>query len=52
VPVIFLVSLGLIFLSPIIGRLVPLLIPIVLKYGLNGLIARASANEKPVVDAD
>ena len=51
VPVIFLVSLGLIFLSPIIGRLVPLLIPVVLKYGLNGLIARASANEKPVVDA-
>ena len=46
VPVIFLISLGLVFVNPTIGRLVPLFIPLVLKYGLNGLSARATVNEQ------
>ena len=47
VPVIFLISLGLIFIYPTVGRLIPLLIPLILKYGMNGLSARANADEKP-----
>jgi hypothetical protein len=31
--------------EPTIGRLIPILIPIVLKYGMTGLTARAAANE-------
>jgi hypothetical protein len=46
VPVIFLISLGLVFVNPTIGRLVPLFIPLVLKYGLNGLSARATVTEE------
>ena len=46
VPVIFLISLGLVFVNPTIGRLVPLFIPLVLKYGLNGLSARANVTEE------
>ena len=46
VPVIFLISLGLVFINPTIGRLVPLFIPLVLKYGLNGLSARANITEE------
>ncbi len=46
VPVIFLISLGLVFINPTIGRLVPLLIPFVLKYGMSGLSKSAMVNEK------
>jgi len=46
VPIIFLISLGLVFINPTVGRLVPLFIPLVLKYGLNGLSARATATEE------
>ncbi len=46
VPVIFLISLGLVFINPTVGRLVPLFIPLVLKYGLNGLSARATVTEE------
>ena len=37
-----------------IGRLIPILIPIVLKYGLTGLTKKAFANEKkqPNAEAD
>ncbi len=45
VPVIFLISLGIVFINPTIGRLMPLLIPWVLKYGMVGLRRRAVANE-------
>ncbi len=45
VPIIFLISLGLIFFYPTLGRLVPLFIPLILKYGMNGLSSRANINE-------
>jgi uncharacterized membrane protein len=46
VPIIFLISLGLVFINPTVGRLIPLFIPLVLKYGLNGLSARAKVTEE------
>jgi uncharacterized membrane protein len=47
VPIIFLISLGFIFIYPTVGRFIPLFIPLILKYGMNALIARVNANEKP-----
>jgi len=45
VPLIFIISYILTIYFPIIGRLFPILIPIILKYGLNGLSARALQKE-------
>ncbi len=45
VPVIFLVSFLYTLEFPILGRLIPVFIPIVLKYGLNGLAKKAHENE-------
>jgi uncharacterized membrane protein len=46
VPALFIVSLLVVNYNPTIGRLIPLTIPFVLKYGLNGLTSRAIAKEK------
>ena len=45
VPIFFIISLIVVFINPIVGRLIPLAIPFVLKYGLNGLTSRAIAKE-------
>jgi uncharacterized membrane protein len=45
VPIFFILSLLIVFINPIIGRLIPLAIPFVLKFGLNGLSKRAIAKE-------
>ena len=45
-PIIFLISLGLVFINPTIGRLIPLFIPFILKYGMNGLSKRATVTEE------
>jgi len=45
VPIFFIISLIVVFINPIVGRLIPLAIPFVLKYGLNGLTHRAIAKE-------
>jgi len=46
VPILFIISLLVAKYNPTIGRLIPLTIPFVLKYGLNGLTSRAIAKEK------
>ena len=46
VPILFLISFIVSIYEPTIGRLIPIIIPIVLKYGLTGLNARAAANEQ------
>jgi uncharacterized membrane protein len=46
VPILFILSFLITASQPTIGRLIPVLIPIVLKYGLNGLSARALQREK------
>jgi uncharacterized membrane protein len=48
VPVLFVISFVVSLYMPISGRLIPILIPIVLKYGMNGLSASATAKEKNV----
>lgn len=45
VPVLFVISFLVTLYEPTIGRLIPILIPFVLKYGMNGLSARATAKE-------
>jgi uncharacterized membrane protein len=45
VPILFIISFILTILHPNVGRFIPILIPIVLKYGLNGLSARALQKE-------
>jgi uncharacterized membrane protein len=46
VPILFVISFLVSLYDPTIGRLIPILIPIVLKYGLAGLTKRAFANEE------
>jgi uncharacterized membrane protein len=46
VPILFVISFLVSLYDTTIGRLIPILIPIVLKYGLTGLTKRAFANEK------
>jgi uncharacterized membrane protein len=46
VPILFLISFIVTIYEPTIGRLIPIIIPIVLKYGLTGLNSRAAANEQ------
>ena len=46
VPILFIISLLIVNFSPTFGRLIPLTIPFILKYGLNGLTTRAIAKEK------
>jgi uncharacterized membrane protein len=48
VPILFVISFVVSLYEPTIGRLIPILIPFVLKYGMTGLTARAAANEKKV----
>ena len=45
VPILFIISFLVTTKQPTIGRLIPILIPVILKYGLNGLSARALQNE-------
>lgn len=45
VPILFILSFILTVLHPNVGRFIPILIPIVLKYGLNGLSRRAFQKE-------
>jgi uncharacterized membrane protein len=45
VPILFIISYLVTTKQPTIGRLIPILIPIILKYGLNGLSARALQKE-------
>lgn len=45
VPVLFVISFLVSLYEPTMGRLIPILIPIILKYGMNGLSARAAAKE-------
>ena len=47
VPILFIISFLVTTKQPTIGRLIPILIPVILKYGLNGLSARALQNEMP-----
>ncbi len=46
VPIMFIVSFFVTIYSPTIGRLVPIAIPLILKYGLISLTNRATAKEK------
>ena len=46
VPILFVISFILTYYDATIGRLIPVLIPLVLKYGMTGLNARASLNEQ------
>lgn len=46
VPLLFIISLIIVNYNPTIGRLIPITIPFVLKYGLTGLTSRAIAKEK------
>jgi uncharacterized membrane protein len=46
VPILFIISFLITTKQPTIGRLIPLFIPVILKYGLNGLSARALQKEK------
>jgi uncharacterized membrane protein len=46
VPILFIISLLVTNYNPTIGRLIPLTIPFILKYGLNGVASRAIAKEK------
>ena len=46
VPILFIISFFVTTKQPTIGRLIPVLIPVILKYGLNGLSARALQKEK------
>jgi uncharacterized membrane protein len=46
VPILFIISLLIVNFNPTFGRLIPLTIPFILKYGLNGLTTRAIAKEK------
>lgn len=46
VPLLFIISLLIVFINPIVGRLIPIAIPFVLKYGLIGLTNRAMTKEK------
>ena len=45
VPILFVISFLISLNEPTIGRLIPVLIPFILKYGMNGLSARAAAKE-------
>ena len=46
VPILFVISFIVTYYDATIGRLIPILIPFVLKYGMTGLSARASLNEQ------
>lgn len=46
VPILFVISFVVTIYEPTIGRLIPILIPFVLRYGMTGLSARAAANEQ------
>jgi len=46
VPILFVISFLVTLYQPTIGRLIPILIPVILKYGMTGLSARAATNEK------
>ena len=46
VPILFVISFVVSLFQPTIGRLIPILIPLILKYGMTGLSARAATNEK------
>jgi uncharacterized membrane protein len=46
VPILFVISFLVTLYQPTIGRLIPILIPVILKYGMTGLSARAAINEK------
>jgi len=46
VPILFVISFIVTYYDATIGRLIPVLIPLVLKYGMTGLNARASLNEQ------
>lgn len=46
VPVLFVISFVVSLYEPTFGRLIPIFIPIVLKYGLTGVASRAIAKEK------
>lgn len=46
VPILFVISFIITLYEPTFGRLIPILIPFILKYGMTGLNARASANEQ------
>ena len=46
VPILFVISFLVTLYQPTIGRLIPILIPVIRKYGMTGLSARAATNEK------
>jgi uncharacterized membrane protein len=46
VPILFIISFLVTTKQPTLGRLIPFLIPVILKYGLNGLSVRALQKEK------
>ncbi|MGA1149797.1 MAG: TMEM175 family protein [Flavobacteriaceae bacterium] len=45
VPILFIISLLIVLINPIIGRLIPLAIPFVLRYGLTGLTKKIILKE-------
>lgn len=45
IPTVFLVSLLVFFISPVVSRFIPLIIPIILHWGLKGIEKKATADE-------
>ena len=45
IPVVFLISLGVFFISPVVSRFIPLIIPIILHWGLKGIERKANVQE-------
>lgn len=59
IPVVFLISLGVFFISPVISKFIPLIIPIILHWGLKGIERKANVQEmiadpgvEPLVNKD
>ena len=51
IPVVFVISLALSFVLPVAARFIPVLIPVVLHWGLTGLEQKADLNEKKLNQA-
>lgn len=45
VPIVFIISFFISFLSPVVGRILPFFLPLILRYGLEGISRRATFDE-------
>ena len=46
IPIVFIISLIVFFINPVVSRFIPLLIPVILHWGLKGIEKKSTAQEK------